>query len=234
MKKMIINLVVDESSSMGSSWDETIGGFNEYIDSQKKHKDVEILVSLTKFSDEIKMVYCARPIEHVEHLDKKTYAPSGMTALYDAIAKSIRQSEIDLYREGDDTRVLFVVFTDGYENASQECRGIEGLAAVRKMIKAKQSEPDDKWTFVFFGTDMDAWGAAGGLGVAASNTVQVSRSNTRAMYSALANSTSARVKGIAAGESLCDFLSVNKAEYQGMDKPKVSCDPFNNDDEENG
>lgn len=214
MKKMFINLVIDESSSMGSSRRETISGFNEYIDEQKKNKDVDILVSLTKFSSTSNQVFTAKPIADVEPLTEETYAPNGSTALYDAVAQSIHQTEVALQREKDDVSVLTVVFSDGEENASVEYRD---SAKIRKLIKDKEAK--GTWTFVFFGTDIDAWTAGTGLGVSAANVMKVARGKTSDMYKALSNSTNLRAKSVAKCESVDHhFFAANMADYADIDK----------------
>lgn len=213
MKKMYINLIIDESSSMSASQKQTISGFNEYIDDQKKNKDVDILVSLTKFNTKSTQVFTACPVSDISPLTSETYSPNGNTALYDAIAESIRQTEIALSREKEDISVLFVVFTDGEENASVEIRD---PAKIRQMITEREAK---NWTFVFFGTDIDAWTAGQGLGISTHNSMKVARGKTSDMYKALSNSTRHRAAKVAACEEVdkC-FFAANMADYTDIDK----------------
>ena len=149
-KKTLVIFLLDETGSMESYKEATINGFNEYLQSLKKDgKDT--LFTLTRFnSDKIETPYSAVPISEVEELTDETYRPDAMTPLYDAIAKTVRKTEEALKGKRSKPKILFVIQTDGLENASRE----HDRKAIFQMIEAKKAE---KWMFVYLGADQDAW-----------------------------------------------------------------------------
>lgn len=210
-KKMFVLLILDESSSMGSCRDQTISGLNEYIDSQKGIEEVDVFLSLTKFNTKCTPVFIARPIEHVEHMSYDSYRPDGMTALYDAIGQTVTSTEDALRREPDHN-VLVVINTDGADNSSREYN----LEKIRELIRQKEAVG---WTFVFLGTDINAWAAGSQLGVHSANAVQYSRGNTAALYSAVAASTRIRARHVSEGADrsvMQDFTAGNIQDYAGL------------------
>jgi len=142
-----VNFILDMSGSMMDVWESTISGFNEYLDNLKRDKKNDYRVSLTLFDDQIEKPYIDAPINEVEHLTKETYKPRGMTALYDAVCKTINGVK-------NDEKNIVVIMTDGGENASQEYKTPD-------FIKIKNGlDAGKNWTFVFLGANQDAWGVA--------------------------------------------------------------------------
>ena len=124
MKKDLTEIVIvlDESGSMSSCKSDTIGGFNEFLSTQKKIKG-EANVTLVKFSDYYKVVNDGTALEHVSPLNESNYTPSYSTALLDAVGRTINSVGNRLSSLPEDQRpekVIFAVITDGYENASKE------------------------------------------------------------------------------------------------------------------
>ncbi len=148
MKTEII-VVLDKSGSMGRLRDDTIGGFNTLIEDQKEEQSNECLVTLVQFDDRYEVNYMARPIEDVQPLDHSTYQPRGSTALHDAIGKTIN-GVVNRHSAMSEPpgQTIFVIITDGQENASREFRG-----QAPGMIKTQQGEYD--WDFIFLGADID-------------------------------------------------------------------------------
>ena len=117
-----ITIVLDRSGSMSSVQADTIGGFNTFIKEQRKLPG-ECNVSLVQFDDQYEPQYAGKPVGDAPFLDEKTFQPRGMTALLDAIGRTINETGKRLGAMDDDDRpskVLFVILTDGGENSSKE------------------------------------------------------------------------------------------------------------------
>jgi len=156
MKKDLteIAIILDESGSMSSCKSDMIGGFNEFIETQKKVKG-DINVTFVKFSDYYKMINDATPINHVAKLTNENYTPSNSTALLDAVGKTINSIGDRLSKTNESERpekVMIVIMTDGEENSSKEFTS--------KMITDMVTHQREKykWEFIFIGADIAAWG----------------------------------------------------------------------------
>lgn len=152
MKTHILT-VIDESGSMGTKRHDVIAGFNEFLKDQKALPD-EAVISLVKFNTNKSRVYVAQPVTDAPELSSDTYVPGGMTALYDAIAESVRL--------GDDEkadRVICVVITDGQENSSRET----DFAQVKKIIADREAKGN--WTFVYLGVNPEDWAKQTGTSI---------------------------------------------------------------------
>ncbi len=158
MKKVEISFVLDETGSMSSILQDTIGSFNTFIDEQRKLK-AKVSFSLTLFSESsieptIRPMYESVPLKQVSLLTTDTYRPRGTTPLYDAIGGAIAALD---KRVSKKKQVIMVILTDGEENASVEYT----LERVKELV-----EEHDEWEFIFLGCGMDAFGAAGSMGIA--------------------------------------------------------------------
>lgn len=194
MKKDTIELIViiDESGSMGNVKSDTIGGFNSFLEThQKLGGDAKL--TLVKFDTKYSIVNNGTPVQDVLKLDKDTYYPGGMTALLDAVGKTIDEVGKRLSGTPEDERpekVMVMIITDGEENSSKEYT----LDQVRNKIKEQQDTW--KWEFVFLGADQDAWSNASSMGVHnAVNFVQADMGNTLKKMSHY--SSSYRTRGVA-------------------------------------
>jgi hypothetical protein len=156
--QMIIAFLLDETGSMGSVRDATISGFNEYIETVRaEHPDA--LLSLRLFSSrKYDKVAQLTPLSLAPRLSYDNYAPGGNTPLYDCVARLIRETEDDTHALKPAPEVLFVIMTDGEENASREFN----RERIFQLISAKQ---ESGWTFVFLGANQDAWQVGGSIGV---------------------------------------------------------------------
>ena len=153
MDKNLTELVfiLDRSGSMGGLESDTIGGFNSLLEKQKK---VEGKCSLTTvlFDHDYELLHDRINIQAVSPLTEKDYYVRGSTALLDAVGRTISKIEhvqettAEEYRAG---KVMFVIITDGMENASREYT----TKKVKSMIEA---EKEKGWEFVFLGANMDA------------------------------------------------------------------------------
>ena len=169
MKKNLTELVfiLDESGSMYGLADDTIGGFNSMIDKQRGVEG-EALVSTVLFNTDNKVIHDRVPIDRVELLTRKEYEPGGCTALLDAVGGAIHHIGIvHKYARPEDVpeRTLFVITTDGMENASHRYT----LEKVKQMIQ-KQKEKHG-WEFLFLGANIDAVGTAESMGIAPDRAV---------------------------------------------------------------
>lgn len=153
-KKMDIVFLLDRSGSMSGSESDTIGGFNNYIKKNKNNK-FETNVTTILFDDRYEVLHDRINIKDVKELTNEDYYVRGSTALLDAIGKTINT----LDREDTD-KVLFVITTDGYENASREYDNNK----IKKLIKKH-----DNWEFMYIGADIDSYTTGGNLGISRKN-----------------------------------------------------------------
>lgn len=188
MKKGLTKIVfvVDRSGSMKSVASDMIGGFNRFIKTQKDNKVGECTVTFNQFDDIFENVYKNVLVEDVKDLDDKTYVPRNMTALYDAVGRTIDEVGAELADLPEDQRpekVLVVILTDGLENASNTFK--------RKDVqeKIKLQTETYKWEFIYIGANQDSWAVGEGLGISGANTINyVSKGkNTKASSDELWN-----------------------------------------------
>lgn len=180
-----ITIVLDRSGSMNTVLADTIGGFNTFI---KKQREVpgECVVSLVQFDDEYDVVYTAKPVAAAPLLDGATFVPRGMTALLDAIGTTVNATGTRLAGMPENDRpgkVLFVILTDGGENASHEYT----KQKVFDMIEHQKKQY--RWDFVFLGANQDAISVAGGLGISANSsmTYAANAQGTAAAFASASN-----------------------------------------------
>ena len=174
MKTIKQKFILDESGSMNVQRDTVISGFNEQIETMKQEEisnNISYLVSLTKFNDRVTVVYKDLPLNKILPLTYETYCPNGWTALYDAIG-----STIDTAMLGE-TDTVVTIFTDGQENKSKTWKKV----GIKTLIDLRQNE--NKWGFIYFGANQDAWQEASSLGMA--NAVNYTTSNTGAAIYAM-------------------------------------------------
>ena len=155
--------ILDRSGSMGGLEADTIGGFNSTLEKQKKEKG-EVLWSTVLFDNEHEVIHNRVPIERVEELTENEYYVRGCTALLDAIGRAVNHiGNVHKYAREEDVpeKTLFVITTDGMENASREYT----YRSVKQMISRQQEKYG--WEFLFLGANMDAVSEAGRLGIRA-------------------------------------------------------------------
>lgn len=162
MKKDLTELVfiLDKSGSMYHLTQDTIGGFNSTVEKQKSEAG-EALVTTVLFSDTSVTVHDRQPLAEIPLLTEKEYSACGCTALLDAVGSTIaRISDIQKHIRPEDVpeKTMFVIITDGMENASREYT----LEGVRKLIEEKK---ESGWEFVFFGANIDAIETAASMGI---------------------------------------------------------------------
>ena len=152
--------ILDASGSMFSLTDDTIGGFNSVLDKQKED-NTEVMLTTVLFNSRVSCLHDRLPAAKVAHITGEDYSTGGSTALYDAIGCTIRHIEdVQRYIRPEDVpgKTLFVITTDGMENASHEFSG----AQVKEMIEKKK---EAGWEFLFLAADIDTYEVAERIGI---------------------------------------------------------------------
>jgi uncharacterized protein YegL len=167
-----IIFILDKSGSMSGLEEDTIGGFNSFLNEQKALKD-EANVSLFLFNENLKESFVSRNIENVFIISKNDYRVGGTTALIDAVGAVIdKMGNIYSEREKKPDNVIVCITTDGNENSSKEY--------TNKQIKEKIKHQEEKynWKFMFFGANIDAFSAANSIGINFNNVVNYDYTST--------------------------------------------------------
>ena len=165
-KDVELVFILDRSGSMGGLESDTIGGYNSMLSKQKKEKTGKVSVTTVLFDDQYELLYNQVPIEKVSPMTEKEYYVRGSTALLDAIGKTVMQVKANQDKKEIKDKVLFVIITDGMENASREYR----VEQIKKLIEERKEK--DNWEFLFLGANIDAIGAAKDLGIDSSRAVR--------------------------------------------------------------
>ena len=172
--------ILDRSGSMAGLERDTIGGFNAMIEKQKK-QDGLCWVSTVLFANESKVIHDRVRLEEVRPMTEEDYSVGGCTALIDAIGDAMHHiANVHKYARPEDVpaHTVFVITTDGMENASRRCSAGE----VRKQIKRVQEEKG--WEFLFIGANIDAVETARHFGIAEDRAVNyhADKKGTRVVY----------------------------------------------------
>lgn len=163
MKNNVTELVfiLDRSGSMAGLEDDTVGGFNSMIEKQRS-VDGKVYVSTVLFNNSSKVIHDRVDIGDIKPMTREDYWVSGGTALLDAIGGAIRHiKNIHKYARAEDVpeKTIFVITTDGMENASCEYSS----SAVKRMIKTETERYG--WEFMFVAANIDAVETASRLGI---------------------------------------------------------------------
>ena len=164
MKKNLTELVMilDRSGSMGGLESDTIGGYNSMLKRQRETAG-EVLVSTVLFDDRSEVLYDRIPLRKMPRMTEEDYYVRGCTALLDAVGGAIRHiGNVHKYAKEEDRpeKTIFVITTDGMENASR----MYTYDRVKKMIERQKKKYG--WEFLFLGANMDAVGTAARFGIA--------------------------------------------------------------------
>lgn len=163
MKKDLVELVfiLDRSGSMSGLEDDTIGGYNAMLEKQKKEPG-EAIITTVLFDDKYELLHDRINLRGIGPITDKEYYVRGSTALLDAIGRTINKignAQKHTMEEERAERVLFVITTDGMENASREFT----YEKVRKMIEHQKNKYG--WEFIFLGANIDAIAIAERFGI---------------------------------------------------------------------
>ena len=159
--------ILDRSGSMSGLESDTIGGFNSMLAQQKKEAG-EALVSTVLFANDSTVIHDRLPLSEVPPLTEKEYFTCGCTALLDAVGGAIHHiGNIHKYacREDVPEKTMFIITTDGYENASRRYN----YETVRRMIECQKEKYG--WEFLFLGANIDAAKEASRFGIDADRAV---------------------------------------------------------------
>jgi Mg-chelatase subunit ChlD len=188
--KTEILVITDRSGSMSSIANDVIGGYNRFLQDQKAQPG-EARLTYAQFDDRYEVVHAARPISEVSELDSRTFVPRGMTALFDAIGRTLNEQGERIAREKWAELVVVCIITDGQENASREY----SKTRIQEMVKHAES---NGWQFLFLAANQDAFGAAQSFGSAAkyAGNFQANAAGVAMAY----GSTSATLSALRSGE----------------------------------
>ena len=156
-----IVFILDRSGSMAGLEDDTIGGFNAMIGKQK-NEEGDACVSTILFDNYVEVIHDRVDIRKVRPMTRRDYYVRGCTALLDAVGRTIRHiGNVHKYAREEDRpeKTLFVITTDGMENASREY----SYERVRRMIEHEKEKYG--WEFIFLGANIDAAREAARFGI---------------------------------------------------------------------
>jgi Mg-chelatase subunit ChlD len=170
--------LLDCSGSMESCWDDTIGGFNSFVNDQKQFGGT---LTLIQFDHEYQVTCERTKIDDVKPLTHETYKPRGSTALLDAIGRLIKD-----WKGSSNPSV--VILTDGQENASRTFT----KAHIKDLIEQKTK---DGWTFAYLGANQDAFAEAGSIGISAGCTMNYDANRTPDAMRVLSAAMSSQASG---------------------------------------
>lgn len=165
--KCDITVVLDRSGSMMVIMAETIGGFNAFLSDQQKAPG-EAIITLNLFDHEFLPTIRGEEIKNAKPLTIETYVPRGMTALLDAIGRSVIETGQRLEKMAEADRpgkVVLMIITDGQENASKEFT----YPKIKAMLKEQQEKY--AWQVTFLGANIDAEYVGRNLGTQTVNSM---------------------------------------------------------------
>jgi uncharacterized protein YegL len=157
-----IVLILDRSGSMGGLESDTVGGYNSFLKKQQEQPGAARITTVL-FDDRYELLHDRLDLRAVSPITAQEYYVRGSTALLDAIGKTInkignaQKHSKPAYRA---EKVLFVITTDGMENASREF----DYGKIKSMIERQKSRYG--WEFIFLGANIDAVETAGRFGIA--------------------------------------------------------------------
>lgn len=175
--------ILDKSGSMSGMEQDTIGGFNSMIEKQKQ-LDGKVYVSTVLFSNDSEVLHDRQSLDDIKPLTTSDYVVGGCTALLDALGSAIHHiGNVHKYARKEDVpeRTVFVITTDGMENASRSYSAEQ----VKSMVRRQQEKYG--WEFLFVAANIDAVETARNIGIRKERAANYDVAESRAMYSEVAN-----------------------------------------------
>lgn len=207
-------VLIDMSGSMWNLAADVRGGFNAFIESLRADERAAVAtfrLTVTLFDTDYVSHAVDVALSTVADLTEANYSPRGMTALNDAIGKTISDFEAKHGKIKKSERVLMVINTDGRENASREY----STDAVKTMIKVR--EASGRWGFIYLGAGLDAFERGHDLGMINSLATVQSGAGTRSTWSGLASAGTSYASGQSASE-----VFTTLATTEGVADPEVT------------
>jgi uncharacterized protein YegL len=203
-EKTQIICILDRSGSMNNIIGDAIGGFNSFIKEQKE-MDTPTTMTVALFDDQYELLYDNVDLKEIKEITSKEWSPRGMTALNDAIGKtinSVRAEHKKLKKKEKPEKVLVCIVTDGLENASLEYTN----ESIKKLTQKSEKK---NWSFVYLAANQDAFEEGTSRGFSGGNTLNYANTSTgnAKMFSAMSSMTS-NIRG----------ASVSSANYADMSK----------------
>ena len=187
MKTNLTELVfiLDKSGSMSGLESDTIGGYNALLKKQREESG-EAIITTVLFDDNVELLHDRINVKGISPITEKEYFVCGCTALLDAIGKTINktlnvQRNTNVEERAD--KVMFVITTDGMENASKEYN----YEKIKKMVERQKEKYG--WEFIFIGADIDAISTAAKFGISSDRAANYNADGegTRLNYEAVSH-----------------------------------------------
>lgn len=173
--------LLDKSGSMQNVQKDTIGGYNTFIEEQKRVPG-EARITLMQFNHKLHKIYEDVPIQHVAPLTETTFSPIGWTSFNDSFAQAISEVGIKLSLKPEEDRpskVLFLIMTDGAENTSKEFIGIDGLKKLNAMVNHQKDKYS--WSFVYLGANLDSQKVSKSYGIDSKSAINYTSNDIGAL-----------------------------------------------------
>ncbi len=186
MSKTDITLVLDASGSMRLLREEVIESINEFIKKQQEVKG-KCRITFHTFNSGYTTVFLDEKIKSAPKLTKESYRPNGLTALYDAVGKAVSTTQRRV-KDSKAKKVIFVIVSDGMENASQEYN----QQMVKKLIASHEN-----WEFIYLASNLNAKEVAEDLSIPRANSMSIDpgKEGTKMSYAGLGETVSAYRSG---------------------------------------
>ncbi len=202
-----VTFVLDQSGSMNSIKDDTIGGFNTYLDELRKDSPDAAFTLILFDSNAVEVRHRAVGVTDVPQLTNDTYKPGASTPLIDACMKAIKATE---EKAPAGAHVVIAIQTDGQENCSTEYKNVDLAEAVQQKTKAG-------WLFIFIGAGIDAFMQAGSMGIPVQHTMNYTRANSRESFQSTYRATRSYLSS--------DDIQVGTANAAFTSEERMAADP---------
>ena len=201
----VVTFVLDESGSMMPVCDETISGFNEYIETLQADSTPTVIRLLSFNSRRVNGLYDFEDIQKVRPINEKVYRPDAKTPLYDSIAKGILDTDNFLECSDEEHKVMFTIMTDGMENASRHF----SFRDIARMVEQREREG---WIFTFLGANQDAWNEGHKFGIQRKYASNYQASNPKEAFKVMAESTLRAKRGWSNTRRAAHFFTEDEKE----------------------